>query len=170
MVQISSEAPPTYDHVKSHSSEVSSCILFPTYAPMNNEILPFTEGVDPQEENLPNKNEHGTSLDVNEGELLSEEAPVSLRCSVWICYTLNNMSLAGTNCKKTNTRTHDTASWNGHTKHMTVESHLPTQQAQSDATSAQTSHRFPHGGCIADTVRRAEACRNVANDLALQNG
>ena len=36
----------------------------------------------------------------------------------------------------------------------TVESHLPYHQAPFDATTAQTSVRFPRGGCITDTSRR----------------
>ena len=39
-------------------------------------------------------------------------------------------------------------------KLMTVESHLPTQQVPSNATTPHTSLRFPRGGCIADTSRR----------------
>ena len=81
----------------------------------------------------------------------SQEAPRSLRRSEWICNTFIR-SLAKTNGEKTNVRTHDTASWNDRTKLMTVESHLPTQKATYDATTAQTRHRFQRGVCIADAI------------------
>ena len=130
--------------------------------------------MDPQDEFRPNKIEHSTSQKVSEGEIYlnknehttyqevsdghgvlpSQVAPRSLRRSEWISCNTSIRSLAKTNGEKMNVRTHDTASWNDCIKLMTVESHLPTQQVPSNAITAQTSLRFPRGGCITDTSRR----------------
>ena len=139
---------------------------------MNSGTLSFIEVADPQEEIRPNKIEHVTSQKVSEEEIYSNknehitsqdvsdgheespslEAPRSLRSSERIYNTsIIIKSSAETNGEKTHVRTHDTASRNDRVKLMTVESHLPTQQVPSNATTPQTSLRFPRGGCIADT-------------------
>ena len=150
VVRESSEVPPNYEHVTSHSSEVNSGISFPKDTVVNRGTQFFTEVVDPQEEIRPNKIEHATSQRVSEGDihpnknehstsqevsdgdgkfLPSQEASRSPRCSEWIYNTsFIDQSLAETNWVKTNVRTIDiTASWNDQAKFMTVESHLPTQ-------------------------------------------
>ena len=69
MVRESSEVPPNYEHVTSHSSEVNSGISFPKDTFVNSGTLFFTELVDPQEEIHPNKTEHATSQKVSEGKI-----------------------------------------------------------------------------------------------------
>ena len=61
VVRESSEVPPNYEHVTSHSSEVISCIPFPTDTAENRGTLSLMEVVDPKEEIRPNKIEHVTS-------------------------------------------------------------------------------------------------------------
>ena len=150
VVRESLEVPPTHEHSTSHSSEVISCIPFPTDTAVYSGTLSFIEVADPQEEIRPNKIEHSTSQKVSDGEIYSnknehttsqdvsdghgespsQEAPRSLRHSEWICNTsIIIKSSAETNGEKTHVRTYDTASRNDNSKLMTVESHLPTQKA-----------------------------------------
>jgi len=63
------EFPPTHEHAMSHSSEVISCIPFPTDTAVNSGTLSLLELVDAQEEIRPNKIEHVTSQKVSEGNI-----------------------------------------------------------------------------------------------------